>query len=453
MASSFVVNLADLNKILEQIKVAERNVAGESLVDIIGQDASLLPIGLRTVDGSNNHLLPGQSQAGAADEIFPRLLTPTYINDADGDMMPLGPPGAPVVTNTNYDPTITTSSNQPGVNVHSVADADPRIISNLIVDQTLTNRSALIAALERSAAAGGISLTPGSSVAAAAADLILAARDAAAAAAPFAAATALAYGQAVTAAGIVQTQISSALASLTALRADVAADGVVDVSTNAGDAVTAATAALAAATSVLAALQAPGTAAAAADIASAQAQVNALTTFVATVTAVQGAVGDGVTIPEFNTVVLAEGTAQGLATAAAANAVALSQAVADPAGQHLVNLIADAGLELSNDGSILIEDRSPDVGLSPPNSAWMTFFGQFFDHGLDLVTKGSNGTIYIPLAGRRSADRRPGPYPRQCGRPCAGIPLHDVVAGDALRRQWQPESAGNRIPEHDDAVR
>ena len=27
----------------------------------------------------------------------------------------------------------------------------------------------------------------------------------------------------------------------------------------------------------------------------------------------------------------------------------------------------------------------------------MTFFGQFFDHGLDLVTKGGNGTVYIPL--------------------------------------------------------
>ena len=27
----------------------------------------------------------------------------------------------------------------------------------------------------------------------------------------------------------------------------------------------------------------------------------------------------------------------------------------------------------------------------------MTLFGQFFDHGLDLVTKGGNGTVYIPL--------------------------------------------------------
>jgi hypothetical protein len=27
----------------------------------------------------------------------------------------------------------------------------------------------------------------------------------------------------------------------------------------------------------------------------------------------------------------------------------------------------------------------------------MTFFGQFFDHGLDLVNKGGSGTVFIPL--------------------------------------------------------
>ncbi len=27
----------------------------------------------------------------------------------------------------------------------------------------------------------------------------------------------------------------------------------------------------------------------------------------------------------------------------------------------------------------------------------MTLFGQFFDHGLDLVAKGGFGTVYIPL--------------------------------------------------------
>ena len=35
--------------------------------------------------------------------------------------------------------------------------------------------------------------------------------------------------------------------------------------------------------------------------------------------------------------------------------------------------------------------------VGAPFNAWMTFFGQFFDHGLDLVTKGGTGTIFIPL--------------------------------------------------------
>src|SRR5262249_34060689 len=44
-----------------------------------------------------------------------------------------------------------------------------------------------------------------------------------------------------------------------------------------------------------------------------------------------------------------------------------------------------------------IPNLSPDVGLSAPFNEWFTFFGQFFDHGLDLVTKGGNGFIFIPL--------------------------------------------------------
>ena len=43
------------------------------------------------------------------------------------------------------------------------------------------------------------------------------------------------------------------------------------------------------------------------------------------------------------------------------------------------------------------DNATPDAGLSAPFNAWMTFFGQFFDHGLDLVTKGGSGTIFIPL--------------------------------------------------------
>ncbi|MBZ9793818.1 heme peroxidase, partial [Rhizobium sp. 3T7] len=44
-----------------------------------------------------------------------------------------------------------------------------------------------------------------------------------------------------------------------------------------------------------------------------------------------------------------------------------------------------------------IPNIAPDAGLSAPFNAWMTFFGQFFDHGLDLVTKGGSGTVFIPL--------------------------------------------------------
>src|SRR6267143_404246 len=44
-----------------------------------------------------------------------------------------------------------------------------------------------------------------------------------------------------------------------------------------------------------------------------------------------------------------------------------------------------------------IPNVTPDFGVTAPFNAWMTFFGQFFDHGLDLVTKGGSGTIFIPL--------------------------------------------------------
>ncbi|WP_150595652.1 peroxidase family protein, partial [Pseudomonas fluorescens] len=47
--------------------------------------------------------------------------------------------------------------------------------------------------------------------------------------------------------------------------------------------------------------------------------------------------------------------------------------------------------------TFFMPNQSPDVGLSAPFNPWMTFFGQFFDHGLDLVTKGGSGTVFIPL--------------------------------------------------------
>ena len=117
---------ADLQFILDQIVLAEGNPDGNVLNSIANPR---LPFGLRTVDGSFNNLVQDQTQFGASDNNFPLLLDQVFRNDLDGDTMPLGPPGsgAPTITNTNYASTI------------SVADADPRIISNLIVDQTITN--------------------------------------------------------------------------------------------------------------------------------------------------------------------------------------------------------------------------------------------------------------------------------------------------------------------------
>ena len=127
---------SDLAFILDQIKIAEQDAAGADLLDLIPN--SRVAFGLRTVDGSFNNLVnignTDQTEFGASDNVFPRLLDPFFRNDQDGDAMALGPPPAPVVTNTDF--------GQSG----DVVDADPRIISNLIVDQTSRNPAAVAVA-------------------------------------------------------------------------------------------------------------------------------------------------------------------------------------------------------------------------------------------------------------------------------------------------------------------
>ena len=63
--------------------------------------------------------------------------------------------------------------------------------------------------------------------------------------------------------------------------------------------------------------------------------------------------------------------------------------------------VRDTALEpfgLTMDGdNVQITNVSPDVGLSAPFNSWFTLFGQFFDHGLDLVNKGGSGTVFVPL--------------------------------------------------------
>ncbi|PMZ70953.1 peroxidase family protein, partial [Pseudomonas sp. FW305-70] len=103
---------ADLEFILKQIFIAEANAAGTSLIDLLPN--TQVPFGLRTVDGSFNNLVTGQTDFGAADADFPRLLDPSFLS-------------------AQYAGTGT------------VIDPQPRIISNLIVDQTANNPAAVAA--------------------------------------------------------------------------------------------------------------------------------------------------------------------------------------------------------------------------------------------------------------------------------------------------------------------
>ena len=84
------------------------------------------------------------------------------------------------------------------------------------------------------------------------------------------------------------------------------------------------------------------------------------------------------------------------AVTAAEAAVTQAEAALDPQSAMMA-LAEEKGLVFDN-GSLVIPNVAPDEGLSAPFNAWMTFFGQFFDHGLDLISKGGNGTIYVPLA-------------------------------------------------------
>src|SRR5215468_6132659 len=198
MAVTFI--RSDLEFILAQIQIAERNAAGESLLDILPNVE--VPWGLRTVDGSDNNLVVGQNEFGAADNVFPRLTDPVY---------------RPAEAGTSYA--------QVG---GTVIDSTPRTISNLIVDQTANNPAAY----------------------------------------------------------------------------DPGADGILHTADD----------------------------------------------------------------------VLKDG----------------------------VHIVTSPGLDglfgTADDREVFqIDNVSPDAGLAAPFNPWFTFFGQFFDHGLDLVTKGGNGTIFVPL--------------------------------------------------------
>lgn len=280
---------SDLDFILQQIKIAEAHAAGQPLYG----EGGLIPTynlawGLRTVDGSYNHLLPGQEKWGAADTAFPALLPPVYRN-ADGTPFdPDGPGPAPAMpTAPDYTP-----SNNPG---SLVFDTSLRTISNLLVDQTLGNPAAVLTALQRAGSTTQMD------------DL--------------AAVTAIHQTFKPAAAAEYQARVVMQNAKAAA---DNLGDGNPDTPPN-------------------------------------QAEQDAIAAYTA-------------------------------AQAAHAATVATLEAA---------RTVRDAALEpygITMDGDdVELPAVAPDEGLSAPFNSWFTLFGQFFDHGLDLVNKGGSGTVFIPL--------------------------------------------------------
>src|SRR3954447_7462793 len=143
VGNGFTVTAGDLSFILKQIKISERHATtltgsnpcgtlvaqpGDGIPDTEQVPDYLTSYGLRTVDGSCNNLKDATTaNFAASDQVFPRLTTPNF-RDAEPitPAIPVGPPGP-------------TSYKQKQGNV---VDSQPRVISNLIVEQTSTNRPA-----------------------------------------------------------------------------------------------------------------------------------------------------------------------------------------------------------------------------------------------------------------------------------------------------------------------
>ena len=158
VGNGFTVTPADLAFILKQIKIAERHSrAFEGIPDagtplnpdpvgdpeycqsLVGPNANQIPdrltsYGLRTVDGSCNNLFAGRDKFAAADQPFPRLTTPLF-SAAQGSPTDFFGPGSGTIPSSSY-------AQKKGF----VFDDEPRVISNLIVDQTSTNPAAIAAA-------------------------------------------------------------------------------------------------------------------------------------------------------------------------------------------------------------------------------------------------------------------------------------------------------------------
>ncbi|MBB3458979.1 Ca2+-binding RTX toxin-like protein [Rhizobium sp. BK313] len=404
------INKHDLTFILKQIKIAEANSAGTALTEIYVDDAGnvvpagtpgavlaishpLAPYGLRTVDGSYNNLIEGREQWGAADNPFPHVADPSY-RDEDDDAMPFPGYVGPDATIPDASGPLVDQNNDYGT-PGSVVDADPRIISNLIVDQTLDNPAAIYAALTYAGYSGAALNTALTAIVQAKNALDTAVTNAGTGAGSIPALQA-----AVTAAQLASDNAQSlAIAANAQAAADQAAydaaQAEVATATQGRDA------ALAAYTGLLTDAVPNGS-----QLAEIDAALSAFTTAQALLEQEQAEVAPlGVAATASAE---AAGTATAQAAAAAQTLSTAQQALLDAQNANsgavaaiaaaqtaLDTLLSTHGVEMEGN-SVIIPNVSPDEGLSAPYNSWFTLFGQFFDHGLDLVAK-QGGTVYIPL--------------------------------------------------------
>jgi Ca2+-binding RTX toxin-like protein len=469
------LNRNDLDFILKQIKIAEAHTAAiESGVDpriALEQLVSspLLPYGLRTVDGSFNNFQPNMTHFGSSDQVMSRLLTPNYA-----------------AAETNIRNGLPTSyADLSG----SVYDSQPRLISNIVADQSLNNPAAISGAL----ASVGITGSQALQIIGEVMQLQAAARaaheavaDAAAAADAAVAAANVIVANAETAQTTAQTAYDAAAAGQAgAVQGLDAANTALASAVAARDAhVSVVTAAQSAAAAALVASQSAATAAAAAEAAkniafanlglAQQTEANALTAFqsdpnpanaaayaaavdareeaqlvhaqavedqedavtalnaaqaqhagaisalqdvvaeqqvlAGAVSSAQAEVADAAPVlANADAALSAANTDLAQATEALTDAVeardaiptggaatAAAVAAAAAADAAVIAEVTSHGVTMDGD-NVFIKNIAADLGDTASFNGFMTIFGQFFDHGLDLTAKGGSGNVIIPL--------------------------------------------------------
>ena len=357
--------------------VADLETSRQTLVDLVPN--SLEPIGLRTITGELNNLVIGQGEFGATGQ-FPRLTDPDYRDDGltgnpdDADGLAFGPPGsgAPVLDNTDY-----SQSDGPGFNGPpgpfsngDVVDSDPRIISNLIADQSVNNPAAIAAAGADAGADGifgtaddtfndGVTLiNPEVTVRVQAEDLTLESGF-------FIEAQGAAdEGEVIRTVG----HTLDAVASLT-------------VGSGAGSEVVAGQNDIA----ITFFDESDG-------VSTLQLQVNGVDVGAPIVFDQDGG-GNAAQAENLRTVTISDiDLVDGDVVTIVGDANAGELLRIDHLEFTAVNGIAGDGDEFFE-----IPNTAPDEGLSAQFNTWFVLFGQFFDHGLTQTKTGDSGTVYIPL--------------------------------------------------------